>query len=323
MKKKSRPRPAGIPPCRPRHSRSPWRQPRRPRPCGGGCAGRGWGRAPPPRPSGGGAGSSSRARTGRRSCRGRRRRPGFRRGAAGDVALDQHAVVAEGVDRLALGAVQLVVELGGVGHDAHALAAAAGRRLDQHGKADALRLGAQKLRRLVLAVVAGHQRHAGLLHQRLGFGLAAHGADRGGGRADEDDARVGAGFGESGVFRQEAVAGMDRLGARAFGGVQDGVRPQVAVAGGRRADVDGLVGHLDMQRLGVGVGIDRDRADAEPAGGADDAAGDLAAVGDQDLGEHGIYLASRPACAFQGTPPDLPVLRRRRGCWRSVRRCRG
>ena len=94
---------------------------------------------------------------------------------------------------------------------------------------------------------------------------------------------------------------MDRLRPRALGGVEDGFRPQVALAGRGRADMDGLVGHLDMQRLGVRVGIDRDRADAEQAGGADDAAGDLAAVGDQDLGEHGSTSPSRPACAFQGT----------------------
>ena len=101
---------------------------------------------------------------------------------------------------------------------------------------------------------------------------------------------------------------MDRLSTRALGGVEDGFRPQVAVAGRGRADVDGFVGHLDMQRLGVGVGIDRDRADAEPAGGADDAAGDLAAVGDQDLGEHGIYLAVQAGLRFSRNPasPSRP-----------------
>ena len=41
-----------------------------------------------------------------------------------------------------------------------------------------------------------------------------------------------------------------------------------------------------MQRVGVGVGVDGDGADAHPARGPGDAAGDLAAVGDQDLVEH-------------------------------------
>ena len=47
-----------------------------------------------------------------------------------------------------------------------------------------------------------------------------------------------------------------------------------------------LVGHLDVQRVGIGVGIDRDRRDAHLARGLDDAAGDFAAIGDQDLTEH-------------------------------------
>jgi hypothetical protein len=41
-----------------------------------------------------------------------------------------------------------------------------------------------------------------------------------------------------------------------------------------------------MHRVGVGGGMHRDRLDAHLAAGADDAKGDLAAVGDQDLVEH-------------------------------------
>ncbi|MNU09124.1 hypothetical protein D3C72_2555160 [compost metagenome] len=41
-----------------------------------------------------------------------------------------------------------------------------------------------------------------------------------------------------------------------------------------------------MEGVGVGFGVDGDGADAEGLAGADDAAGDLAAVGDEDLGEH-------------------------------------
>ena len=57
---------------------------------------------------------------------------------------------------------------------------------------------------------------------------------------------------------------------------------QIAFARRRRADVHRLVGLAHVQRLGVGIGIDRDRADAERARGADDPAGDLAAVGDEE-----------------------------------------
>jgi hypothetical protein len=43
-----------------------------------------------------------------------------------------------------------------------------------------------------------------------------------------------------------------------------------------------------MHRVGVGGGMHGDRLDAHLAAGADDAQRDLAAVGDQDLLEHGL-----------------------------------
>ncbi len=49
-----------------------------------------------------------------------------------------------------------------------------------------------------------------------------------------------------------------------------------------------FVGHFDMQRVGVGVGEHGDRLDPELAGRFDDPAGDFAAIGDQDLVEHGL-----------------------------------
>jgi hypothetical protein len=42
-----------------------------------------------------------------------------------------------------------------------------------------------------------------------------------------------------------------------------------------------------MQRVIIGIGIDGDRLDAHLPRGLDDAAGDFAAIGDQDFGEHG------------------------------------
>ena len=38
---------------------------------------------------------------------------------------------------------------------------------------------------------------------------------------------------------------------------------EIGFGGGRGADGDGLVGHFDMQRVGVGVRIDRDGLDPE------------------------------------------------------------
>ena len=117
---------------------------------------------------------------------------------------------------LALGALQGGVEIGRLLDPPHALAAAARDRLDENRIADLVGLLAQEIRLLPGAVIARHDRHAGLLHQGLGGILQAHGPDGGGGRADEDDAVLRAGLGEFGPLGQEAVAGMDAGGARAL-----------------------------------------------------------------------------------------------------------
>jgi hypothetical protein len=47
----------------------------------------------------------------------------------------------------------------------------------------------------------------------------------------------------------------------------------------------GFVRVTDVDRAEVGVGVNRGRGDAELAAGAHDAYGDLAAIGDQNLGK--------------------------------------
>src|SRR6185437_8876362 len=124
--------------------------------------------------------------------------------------------------------------------------------------------------------------------------------------------RARAGFGEFCVFRQETVARMYGLGAGCFRGGEDGFDVQVAFAGGGGADADGLVGHGDMQRGGVGIGIDGDGADAEPLGRAHNADGDFSAIGDEEAAKHScdkqvqsdIYLFS----AFS-YPLPLPAIK--------------
>ena len=85
-----------------------------------------------------------------------------------------------------------------------------------------------------------------------------------------------------GVLGEEAVAGMDGVGAARARGVEQRLDVQIALARRRRADRDRLVGEPHVRRVGVGLGVDRDGRDAHRAAGADDAHGDLAAVGDQD-----------------------------------------
>ena len=176
-------------------------------------------------------------------------------------------------------------EIGVALDQAHAAPAAAGGRLHHHRQADLARLLLEVGVALVGALVARHAGHAGIDHAALGGGLVAHGGDGGRRRADEDQPRLFAGRGEGLVLREEAVAGMDRVGARPVRGLEDAVDAEIALADRRRADAHGFVGEGDVRSVLVGVGIDRDGAIAHRLGRAHDAPGDLAAIGDQDLAE--------------------------------------
>ena len=89
---------------------------------------------------------------------------------------------------------------------------------------------------------------------------------------------------------QEAVAGMHRLRAGLAAGLDDLVDQQIALGRGRRADQHRVIGHFDMQRIAVGLGIHGYRLDPHAARSLDDPAGDLAAICDQNSFEH-VLLA--------------------------------
>ena len=92
----------------------------------------------------------------------------------------------------------------------------------------------------------------------------------------------------AGFSRQEAVAGVDRVGAGPHRHRDDRVGVEV---GAHRvaalADLVGLVGLEPVLGPAVLVREDRDRAGAELVGRPERADRDLAAVGDEHLGEHG------------------------------------
>ena len=110
-------------------------------------------------------------------------------------------------------------------HDAHPFAAAAGRRFDEHRITD--RAGRFAEVRLDAALVSGHDRHTGQLHDRPRACLAAHLTDRLAGRADKDQSGLTHCIGKVGVFRQETETGMDGLRAGGFGRRNDPIAAQV------------------------------------------------------------------------------------------------
>ena len=134
----------------------------------------------------------------------------------------------------------------------------------------------------------------------LAFDLVAHRGDGLGIGPDEGDAGLGQRLGEGFALGEKAVARMHGLGAGLLAGCDDLVDDQIALRRRRRADQHRLVGHLDMERVAVGVGIDGDGRDAHAPGGLDDAAGDLAAIGNQDLLEHRATQSREPAFCLCG-----------------------
>jgi hypothetical protein len=127
----------------------------------------------------------------------------------------------------------------------------------------------------------------GLLGRGDRASLVAREVQDAGRRADEGDAVGGALLGEVGVLAEEAVAGVDRVGAGVDRGAHHRRRVEVGAHGvPLLADLVGLVGLEDVLGLAVLVREDGDGLGAELGGGSERADGDLAAVGDEDLAEH-------------------------------------
>jgi hypothetical protein len=170
--------------------------------------------------------------------------------------------------------------------DAHALAAAAGGGLDHHRVADLVGDRGRLLVVLDHAEMAGHGRDVGAAAAFLLSILSPMAAIALGFGPMKTMPALASASANASRSDKKAVARMHRLGAARLAGGDDLVDDQVALRRRRRADRDGLVGHLDVQRVAVGLGIDRDGGNPHPAGGLDDPAGDLAAVGNQDSLEH-------------------------------------
>ncbi len=112
----------------------------------------------------------------------------------------------------------------------------------------------------------------------------------GGPRADEMDAVLLEDFGKARVLREEAVAGMDRVGAGDLAGGQQRRNIEVAVAGGGRADAHAFIGKPHMHGIGVRGRMHRHGRNAELLASAQHAQSNLATIGNEYLVEHGFQI---------------------------------
>ena len=181
------------------------------------------------------------------------------------------------------GFVELRDLLAGVGH-LHAAATAAERRLDGNGQTVLVGEG----NNLVSARdrVLRPRCHRGLrgLRDVAGSDLVAEGRNGRGGGADPGKTGVDNLLGKLRVFREEAVAGVDRVRSGFLRSSNHLVHVQVALGGGLTAQREGLVRELDKRRIRVGLGVHGDRRQPLVQAGTDDTHGDLAAVSHQHLG---------------------------------------
>ena len=202
-------------------------------------------------------------------------------------ALEIDAGIAEAGPRGALDRGEALGQLLARMAELHPDAAAARRALEHHRIAD--RLGRIQ-RRLDIRqqAGAGQERDAAGFGQLAGRVFEAEGAQVLRARTDENDPFRRQPLGEADILGQEAVAGMDGLGAGHLTGGDDGLDLEIALRGRRGPEAHGLVGGEHARREAVGVGVDGDRGDTHAPQCAHDAGGDLAAIGDQNLGEHAL-----------------------------------
>src|SRR5262245_48360785 len=177
----------------------------------------------------------------------------------------------------------------GLGSDLHhADPAAARRRLQHDWVADARRDVTRLIDRVHGAVAAGHDGDARGGHELPGVHLVSHLLDHARWGADETEPGVLASLGESPVLREKAVARMDGFYAGLSRGAENALDVEVAFSGGRSAYRHRLVGVGHERPIAIGLGVRGHRSDSERATGTDDAAGDLAPVGDEDAREQWI-----------------------------------
>ena len=203
-----------------------------------------------------------------------------------DQLFDVDAAVAEG----ALGFARCGFERGSqifvAIHAAHAFASAACDGLEHDGKAGVPRESDGVCGRHYAGLGARDNRRAPGLRYTAGFRLRSHERDRPRRRADESESGILARLREPRVLAEESVARMNGVDTVTAGGIEYPLDIQVAFRRRRSADMGGFVGFADVQRGAVRVGVDGHRANAHLAQRADDAQGDLAAIGDQNLWEH-------------------------------------
>ena len=233
-----------------------------------------------------------------------------------DQPFDIERAVAERRGRLSPRRRDRLQGLAVVPDDAHALAAAARRSLDEHRIAEASRGGEDALVGLIARRIAGHDRDARGLHQRARADLRAHPFHHLCRRTDEDDAGLLARPRQVGALGEESIAGMDGVGLREGGCFHDRLHREIALRRRSGPNAHRPICHAHVQRAGVRVGVDRHALEPRLAAGAGDADRDFAAIGDEDATDHRTHFGFR--FSRNARIPSCPSAETRCSAMRSV-----
>jgi hypothetical protein len=214
-----------------------------------------------------------------------------------NVLLQHQPAVRERRRRFPLRRLVSLLQLAATARQPHPSSPSPAGRLQQHGIAQPVR----RLERggeLVRLHRPRNDRDSQPVRRRARGALVAqglHGFRRG---PDEHHAGGGAGARKRGALGEKSVSGMERRGPALFGGADQGLGGEITLG---RPERHGFARELDMRRVPVGIREDGHRGDLHLVQGAQNPAGNLPAVGDENLhGQLGFLFskkAARPSCA--------------------------
>ena len=208
--------------------------------------------------------------------------------------LDEDRGIAEGAFGFTHGGLEGVLEIRGLCHAAHAATAAAGDRLDEEGYS----IDSASASNWAISAEGGwsRARDAGIACGAQCLDLVSGQFEHIGLRADEGDSGFGTGACQIGVLGEEAVAGVDGVGACFLRHPQHLFDAEV---GADRVtlftDHVGFVSLHAVFGIAVLIGEDCDCGGSELIGGTERTDGDLSAVGHENFREHRcLSLLYRP-----------------------------
>ena len=220
-----------------------------------------------------------------------------------DEFLDEDAIIAKGRGGFRLRPRKAVFYFPARIGDAHPLAAAAGRGFEHDRIADFLGDFGRRRRIFDGAEKARQGRNAGGARKLFCGNLVAHHRKSAAVRADEGQSGLLKRIGEGRALRKKSIARMHCFGIGLLAGLDDFLDGKIRFGRGRRADADRLIRHADERRISIRLRIGGDAGNAHPMRRLEDAAGDFAAIGDEDFLEHGRLRSKVGTASTQAETP--------------------